>query len=86
MREEHTSPDGDLQNEIARIERLVSGMYSQLEDFTRQYGSQILLLRPLRVEAASELACIIGDCRSVSEALSKLVTEQQIRPISAPHS
>lgn len=74
MKDGNDVADGDLQNEIARIAELASGMFLQLKEFTRQHGNDVLLGRALRVEAATELACIVSDCKSVSDALKKLPT------------
>jgi hypothetical protein len=65
----------ELLKEIARIAELAGGMFCQLEEFTRSHASQVLLGAPLRVQAATELACIISDCRSITESLARLTAE-----------
>lgn len=74
MKDGNSSSDSNLKIEIARIADLAAGMFLQVKEFTREHGNQVLLSQPLRVDAATELACIVSDCRSISEALNSLRT------------
>jgi hypothetical protein len=74
MKDENLSAENNVRSEISRIAEVASGMFLQLQEFTRQHGNQVLLGQPLSVDAATELACIVSDCRTVSEALNNLLS------------
>ncbi len=76
--------DSNVTQEISRLAELARGMFSMLEGFTRQHGPQVLLVRPLQVEAATDLACIISDCRTISEGLRDLRSKLPSAPESEP--
>jgi hypothetical protein len=65
--------DSNVTQEVSRLTELARSAFSMLEEFTRRHGPQVLLVRPLHIEAATELACIVSDCRTISEGLRRLL-------------
>lgn len=58
--------------EVVRLASLAATLMAQVEDFAKSHGAQMLLGRPVRAEAASDLACIGSDCRALLEGLERL--------------
>lgn len=76
--------DTKVAEEISRLATLSRQMFGLLNEFTQQHGPALLQDRPLRVEAATELVCIVSNCRRITEGLRDLCSRLPSVPESEP--